>query len=538
MVNRNVLRGTFLQILDGESDELHQFSQKLFDKNGFLKPELIEHDYHRGTGCWGEEVNDGLLVYIDTIEVNKNFHRSGVGSWAMQQLLSSPHLGTNYHAFAWPTSIEGGITRAQFNYNRDRAVAFFRKNNFRRVGRTPFFAYSPDSNHSSRAIPISEDAEGNAIFSRENEEPDVVPVPEDIGPLPEEQEERMRAHMQRYMLHHLIAASSATMAGPLGMPMLPQLAQLPQIEQTIAQVNITNPDAIHRQDEQGMTPLHLAAGMHNLRALRALLGPSLGPNNARSELERRDNTDGVTPLEACEREMRNDKEFRETMLGAWNGYPDEGLRCAYELRRAMGEEVGDETTYVRSKKWGCTCGQCVDGWLSPRMGYRISWQATVWHDMIREDPPRFKRGGGFDYAVGLDTLPPRLANKFTRPLFNSYLSLFPAIDRVIESKRVPTSDAVLADAGSAARSFIQKGGKVKYALDLVTLAAEEQSPVGDNEWDSLMDDLIQEGSELGMKFHNMVKCTNDLEFGFVRQQLGLPKETSWFKEDSDEDDFL
>lgn len=72
MVNRNVLRGTFLQILDGESDELHQFSQKLFDKNGFLKPELIEHDYHRGTGCWGEEVNDGLLVYIDTIEVNKN----------------------------------------------------------------------------------------------------------------------------------------------------------------------------------------------------------------------------------------------------------------------------------------------------------------------------------------------------------------------------------------------------------------------------------------------------------------------------------
>lgn len=68
---RWLLRGVFHQVLDDESQELHQFSQKLFDKNGFLKDEHIEHDFHKGTGCWGDEVNKGTIHYIVEICVEE-----------------------------------------------------------------------------------------------------------------------------------------------------------------------------------------------------------------------------------------------------------------------------------------------------------------------------------------------------------------------------------------------------------------------------------------------------------------------------------
>lgn len=127
---------------------------------------------------------------------------------------------------------------------------------------------------------------------------------------------------------------------------------LPSIEVEIGIAHGRDPQLIHNPDEKGMTPLHLAAGMRNLRAIRALLGPALGANNASSELNRRDNIDGDTPLEACERNMLNGKEFSEAILGRWEGYPDEGLQCAYELRKGMGEDVGTEADYIRTKKWG------------------------------------------------------------------------------------------------------------------------------------------------------------------------------------------
>lgn len=55
--------------MDEESDELHRFSMKLFDKNGMVRPEIVDHEHHKGSGAWGRELNDGTLVYIDDVEV-------------------------------------------------------------------------------------------------------------------------------------------------------------------------------------------------------------------------------------------------------------------------------------------------------------------------------------------------------------------------------------------------------------------------------------------------------------------------------------
>ncbi|KAE8397708.1 hypothetical protein BDV37DRAFT_49940 [Aspergillus pseudonomiae] len=36
-------------------------------------------------------------------------------------------------------------------------------------------------------------------------------------------------------------------------------------------------------------------------------------------------------------------------------------------------------------KYGCTCGQCLSGFLSPRMRFSSECQARVWFDLLLED---------------------------------------------------------------------------------------------------------------------------------------------------------
>lgn len=69
LVTRDFCRGDFFEVMD-ESDELHEFSVHFFDKNGLLRPEFIDNDYHKGTGCFGTELNEGTLIYVDTVKVN------------------------------------------------------------------------------------------------------------------------------------------------------------------------------------------------------------------------------------------------------------------------------------------------------------------------------------------------------------------------------------------------------------------------------------------------------------------------------------
>lgn len=71
-IDRSKLReGRFYFVLKPITAELSKFAETLFDQNGTLKPEFVEHDFRKGSGCWGEELNEGMLLYIEKIEVNE-----------------------------------------------------------------------------------------------------------------------------------------------------------------------------------------------------------------------------------------------------------------------------------------------------------------------------------------------------------------------------------------------------------------------------------------------------------------------------------
>ena len=129
-----------------------------------------------------------------------------------------------------------------------------------------------------------------------------------------------------------------------------------------------DPSSIHKQDHKGFTPLYVAAAYANASALKALL--KLG---AASDLNNHVNKDGMIPLERLEDTMRTTRELAELLMHKWEGYSRNELKVQLILKREMGISVNGQTDeeYLQKRKWGCTCGECGEGWLSPRMRFRL-----------------------------------------------------------------------------------------------------------------------------------------------------------------------
>lgn len=114
---------TFHQIMDEEHQELADFATTLFDKRGSIKEQLVDHEHHKGTGVWGREINNGLVVYIFACE---QYRRQGVGRWALQRLFSSKHVGARDFAIIWPWPLARRFSSEDTsNQTMADVVAFF-----------------------------------------------------------------------------------------------------------------------------------------------------------------------------------------------------------------------------------------------------------------------------------------------------------------------------------------------------------------------------------------------------------------------------
>ena len=128
---------------------------------------------------------------------------------------------------------------------------------------------------------------------------------------------------------------------------------------------------MHIRDLNGFMPVHVAAASENAQALRTLL--FLDPHGTAEDLKDRKNKDGITPLEGLESSMRSTRVCMETLVGMWKGYSNEALSCEYLLKKALGLPMMavSEEEYIKKRRFGCTCGMCTDGWLSPRVRFQL-----------------------------------------------------------------------------------------------------------------------------------------------------------------------
>lgn len=87
---------------------------------------------------------------------------------------------------------------------------------------------------------------------------------------------------------------------------------------------------------------------------------------ARSDLHEK-NKEGRTPLACIDDEMLKGREFFKMVGVPFKGHEMSKCRCKVLIMEAMGQAPPS----LEMMKWGCTCGQCHGGWLSPRMKYRL-----------------------------------------------------------------------------------------------------------------------------------------------------------------------
>ena len=411
-------------------------------------------------------------------------------------------------------------------------TSFPLQNGFRRIGRTPFLAYSPDPSHPSRRLPIASDPETASMdFDSTNHN------------APDLSADELRA---QYPVHYEIVNNKT-----------------PSVAQVIRTAYQVDAGSVHKRDVIGFMPVHVAAARENVCALRTLL--ELDPNGMAEDLKDEKNKEGMTPLEGLESSMRSTKELAETLLGTWNGYSDESLSCEYLLKKAMGSPVtATEAEYIRKRRFGsqlgsrCTCGTCMDGWLSPRMRFRllsefffralikrriildvgtdispifVSYlaQSEIQHDTLRMETPSFKSRqplSPFEFLpCALDYVPSAVRQEMYKTFYVGFYTIFDAISQVLKTPGIPTPQAVMAEAlqldPRAVQFYLGKGGRVEYVLDAIVNTAREQSNLGDGTFEETFDCDEEEGGGGRLGYRKLVKCGNDLEFEVVRRGVGL-----------------
>ena len=154
-----------------------------------------------------------------------------------------------------------------------------------------------------------------------------------------------------FYIHSLLDLRSGLFSG----------VSLQEVKDEIEARSRNDPDVFHRVDKSGFTPLHYAAYMLDLGVIRLLLSifkvATILPEGVTNPLFRRDNVLGRTPVELCEDAAQCERQDDESLPG-FRAASGRGAECISELHKAMGPS---------SKAAGCSCGQCLGGFISPRM---------------------------------------------------------------------------------------------------------------------------------------------------------------------------
>ncbi|TCD67051.1 hypothetical protein EIP91_000613 [Steccherinum ochraceum] len=505
IIRGSLCNGDFSE--DMPTREMGKFAWTLFDRHALLRPEFIQNEWLRGTGCFGAELNRGDFIYVENIYVEQEYRNRGLGSWALKQLMDSAYASKRSFVILLPgLTGENGPSAMLSDDRRDELLgksrAFFSKV---RIGRTPYVAYSKNPEHPSRQLAAADDAPTNHYDVYD------TTIPLEGSGLPNGASE--------FPLHQAIACCGLRFAKDRQRPFESSFP----IDRYINLVRARQPALLHSQDTVGCTPLHTAASSWCKPAIKALLNPSIvGPE---TDLFRRDNWLGRTPVEELEQQMRNAMDFDvRVAFQPREPYPDEGLSCAYLLRVAAGEDVGTEEAFIKQRRWGCTCGQCAGGWFSPRLRYRVHNQAEYLYDMMEvslDEHPTDSSPARYG-VMGMAYIPLHLLPNAKGQFFDGFREVVHEI--MLGCRKDSNKDVVpsihnvrnWSTPNPLTQEYFGHGGLVDYALDFVLDSTKEQSPLGTSEWDTYMEDGIgrQEWAALPI-------CQNDLNFELVRERIGL-----------------
>ncbi|TRM60526.1 hypothetical protein BD626DRAFT_407293 [Schizophyllum amplum] len=330
-----LLKGRFFEVLDEKSSEMAEFGLKVLNDDMNVYPKNVEDDYQKGTGRWGYEMNEGNILYVHELEVAKEFENQGIATLLLEAFLTSAHIEKVDVAYCWPTPTRARST-AEHQAEVPRVTRVFRKAGFRRVGRTPFFGFSPDPAHPSRLL---------AAWRDLDIDPYKFPARSDNMTNAEARSLMQAFPIQTAMDPPFPFSWRATATAPEHLQ-----NKLPTTEEIVALVHAahaSDPALLHIRDDQGFPPIYVAAANNRLPVVSALLSYGISAE----EILSRDNAADRNAIEAYKQHLSQNGQMQQLLWrGRWAGHPDDTLIVGYMLRQAAGEDVGLLADYVAKER--------------------------------------------------------------------------------------------------------------------------------------------------------------------------------------------
>ena len=507
LIRRTQMRGNFHDELEQPSPETSTLAFDLFDRHGRLRTEFGSHPVKKGSGVWGQGLNHGDMLLIEEIFINKNYRRQGLGRSIVEALLTEVRQKTwSFFAFVRPDCMKKEDLQREWenladdsersrmqDREYDRAVKFYRSLGFRRIGSSAWLALAPNADHPSRQLAVTGDYDL----------PEAPPT----------------------VLHPLLSPfqTMIDLASPaLEQVRSPQSLGDPEalaVLQNYLQAKESADPCWMSRDKHGNTILHLAASIFDVACVEWIMRQNFGVLLLRTR-----NTYGDTPLEMLQLELEELRTQRvhcmltEAYSDKFEGHSDNAVRCLVLLEELGSVESMDRDALLRLSG-GCTCGQCIKGFLSPRMSHALICQAQVGYDNMvfsMEDPGPLWVDCQ-EHVLGY--LPLRVRNnlKTNKSMRQGFANLWQHIETCLENGQVPNRPLVLEalrDAGEwppVTKNFFQRGGTIESAFLAICSGAMDQDEwAGDG----------QHWELCGADIEKLPECRDDHEFGFVSRMCG------------------
>ena len=156
--------------MDRPCQELSSIAYEIFDRYGRLREEFKSHSVLKGTGVFGNELDDGHLFVFEYLFIEPEWRRKGLGTKMVEALIKKASTGGRNPSFTlvipgWlRTDVEKrcqGKTkqekRAIYNLACDNAIQFYRSLKFRRIGLSGCFGLPTNPTHKAYTLLASED---------------------------------------------------------------------------------------------------------------------------------------------------------------------------------------------------------------------------------------------------------------------------------------------------------------------------------------------------------------------------------------------
>ncbi|KAJ4142534.1 hypothetical protein NW754_009976 [Fusarium falciforme] len=511
LIRRLQIHHKFWVAMEEPTRQTSELAFELFDRYGRLCKEFREHPVHRGTGVWGSELDGGDIILFESIRIEPGHRHQKIGTKIVNAVLNKARRkSTKFFALAKPRCL---VEEIDFENTEQRVVAteaaeqFFRSIGFRRVGTSGWFAFTDDSRHPSTHLENSDDW-NQSRFSQ-------VPQP--------------------------TVETFSRLGGPDMVD-----SECVRLLQTDLRLQLEdNPGVL--LDETENTILHLLA----LRTWPKSIAYAI---DEWPQLKSVRNREGHTPLEALQTLMETSRTTRTengktyvvsddfrgfsslqvASLGALEGVtvcdldkvPKDVIARVFTTPKQEFQRIpgASEIQWTLRLKYGCTCGQCLGGFLSPRMQQALRQQSglqlgALW-DQIDDGPAWLKWNRTELRRVSFTTQDLMENHKNLRV---GFVTLSKHFSTCIEQKRVPDEANILeVSQGSGewppvTQLYLRCGGTISAAVTMIFHKVKDRSS-----WATCSSNRRTFWAPWAQPdpMPGIVECRNDLEFGFVTGMCG------------------